>query len=140
VAVAQLWIVRRMATYHEKLGMLPLRRDLPRVRRLYRAVSLVAGWCSWRCPLVVFLFGLAVALFPRPLWWQVTCDTIIAISFVLLFGSFGFSAALGAVLAKRPDRWFEHVGQLLVIFGGLAFASIGLLGVWAFLSSAFHLR
>jgi hypothetical protein len=79
---------------------------------------------------------LAAHLFPAPFWWQAICDTITAFLIALLFCSYGFGAALVAVLAKRPDRWFEHVGQIVSIFGGVAFAALGLLGVWIFFKSA----
>lgn len=129
-----------MATHHEKLGMLPFRRDLPKVRRLYRGISLVAGWCSWRCPLAVLVFLLAAHSFQAPIWWRAVCDILAAIPILLIFCSYGFSAALLAVLVERPDRWFEHIGRYLSILGGLAIAAVGLVGVWAFLSSDFHLR
>jgi hypothetical protein len=129
-----------MATHHEKLEMLPFRRDLPRVRRLYRTVSLVAGWCSWRCPLAALVLIVAAHTFPTPIWWRAICDILVAIAMLLIFCSFGFSAALLAVLVQRPDRWFEHVGRYLSILGGLAIAAVGFVGVWTFLISAFHLR
>ena len=59
---------------------------------------------------------------------------------LLIFCSYGFGAALVAVLAERPDRWFEYIGRYLSILGGLVIVGIGFVGVWAFLSSDFHLR
>ena len=126
-------------TFHQKLMTLPFRRDLPRVRGLYRAISLFAGWCSWRCPLAALLLILAAHVFATPVWWRVICDIIVAIAMLLLFCSFGFSAALLAVLVERSDRWFEHISRYLSILGGLAFAAVGFVGVWAFLHSAFGL-
>ncbi len=51
----------RMATHHEELRMSPFRRDVPRVRWLYRVVSLLAGWCAGRCPLASVLVVCTIA-------------------------------------------------------------------------------
>lgn len=127
-----------MATHHEKLGMLPFRRDLPRVRRLYRAVSVVADWCSWRCPLAALLLTLAAHVLHTPTWWQVASDTITGVLIGFLFCAFGFKMTLIAVLVERPDRWYEHAGRFLSILGGLALVALGLIGAWMNFRSSFH--
>ncbi len=116
--------------------ILPLREDLPRLRRLERAVSSVAGWCSWRCPLAGVLLVLGAHAFSAPTWWRVTCDTATAILIALLSGSYGLDLALTGALVQRPDRWFEHVGRLVSILGGVALAALGIFGAWMVLKSS----
>lgn len=116
--------------------VLPLRRDMPKLLRLDRAIERLASWCSWRCPLAGFLLVLVAHVYSTPRWWQVTCDGITTVLVALLFCSSGFSIAVGAILVQRPHRWFERFGLLLGVFAGVALAALGLLGAWAFFRSA----
>lgn len=116
--------------------ILPLRRDMPRLQRLHQAVERLAGLCSWRCPIAAFLLILSAHVFSTPTWWQMICDVLVAILIALLFCSYGFTIALGAVLVERPHRRFESVGRLLGVFGGVVLAALGVIGAWALVRSA----
>ncbi len=120
---------------HENI-ILPLRRDIPRLLRLHQAVERLAGLCSWRCPIAAFLLIMSAHVFSTPTWWQMICDILVAILMALLFCSYGFSIAVGAVLVERPHRRFESTGRLLGVLGGVVFAALGVIGAWALVRSA----
>jgi hypothetical protein len=69
-------------------------------------------------------------------WWQAICYTATTLLLALLFCSIGLLLAMGAAIVRRTDRWFEHIGFLLGIIGGVAFIAVGLLGAWVFFRSA----
>jgi hypothetical protein len=112
--------------------ILPLRRDMPKLLRFHRAIERLAGWCSWRCPLLALLLVMAAHLFPTPAWWRAACDTLAAFLVALLFCSYGLGIATTAVVVERPGRWFERIGLLAGVFGGIALMAIGLIGAWVF--------
>ena len=116
--------------------ILPFRRDAPRLLRFHRAIDRLARWCLWRCPLVAVFFVLAAHLFPTPVWWRAFCDSIVAIAVALLFCSYGLGIATGAFVVERSHRWFERVGLLAGVLGGLALVAIGLVGAWMFFRSS----
>ena len=109
-----------------------------RLLQLCRAVERLAGWCRWRCPLGVLLFILAGHLFHAPFWWRMTCDSFAAIFFVLIFFSYGFTIAIGAIIVKRPRRWFERIGMSFGVLGGVGIAALGIVGAWMLLKGSIH--
>ena len=115
--------------------ILPLRKDMPGLLRLHRSVERLASWCSWKCPLAAFFLIIAGNIFPTPAWWQATWYIAVAFLIALLFCSYGLAIAAGAVLVERPHTRFEAVGRLAGVFGGVAFAAIGLVGAWALVKS-----
>src|SRR5262245_11727881 len=112
--------------------ILPLRGDMPRLLRFHRAAERLASWCSWSCPLVSFLLLIAAHAFSAPFWWRAVCDSVVASLFALLFFSYGFSLASASILVKRPPNWFERLGLAAGIFGGVAFAALGITAAWIF--------
>ena len=124
-----------MNTSHHESAVLPLRRDTPKFLRVRRAIKRVAGWCSWRCPLLAFLLVLAAHAFPTPPWFRLVCDTLVAALVLLLFCSYGFSIAADAIAVQRERRRSERLGLFFGVLAGLGLAALGILGVWAFLRS-----
>ncbi len=116
--------------------ILPDREDVPRLARLHRAISRLAGFCSWRCPLGALVLVVSAHLFATPSWWKTTSDILVGILIVLLFCCYGLTIAIGAIVVVRPDRRFERIGLLLGIVGGVGFAALGIIGAWALVRSA----
>ncbi len=119
---------------HENI-ILPFRKDTPKLRRLHQVIERLASWCSWRCPLAALAMIIAGHLFSTPSWWWMLYDVVLAILIVLIFSSYGFTIAIGAIIVERPQRWFERVGLLFGVIAGLALVAIGLVGAWELLSS-----
>jgi hypothetical protein len=112
-----------------------MRHDMPKLLRLQRVIERLSSWCSWRCPLGFLLLTLAGHFFHTPLWWRTTCDIIAVILFALIFFSYGFTIAIGAIVVERPRRWFESIGLSLGVLGGVAVVVLGIVGAWMFFRS-----
>ena len=125
-----------MQPMRDRSVILPLRRDMPKLSRLHRAIEKLAGWCSWRCPLAAFVLVVAAHVFSTPTWWRLACDALVAVAIALLFVSFGLSLAVSAILVERRRNWIERGGIVGGIAGGTALVVIGLVGAWAFFSSS----
>lgn len=91
----------------------------------------LAGWCSWRCPVLCFTLAIAANLPAAPTWWRVVCNILVAVLIALAFTSFGLSLACTAILVKRKSNPRERVGVLLGVAGGAALVYLGLLGASA---------
>ena len=63
-------------------------------------------------------------------WWQAVCYTMAAVLILLLFSSFGLCGSMTAMMVKRADRWFEHLGLVFGFIGGAALIAIGFVGAW----------
>jgi hypothetical protein len=62
-------------------------------------------------------------------WWQAICYSLSAIVMALLFSSFG--CALASITLKRRAGWWETVGFVGGILGGVGLIAVGVLGRWA---------
>src|SRR5687767_46669 len=107
-----------MATTRRERVIAPLRRDLPKLLRVHRALGRIAGW-SWRFLLVAFVLVLATHVFRTPVWSRVVAHVLVAALFLLLFCSNGLALAATSILIQRKHSAIERVGLVSGVLGGI---------------------